>query len=731
MFMLLLLVFLLCINKIIINAIEIDDLNAKIIDIEEEFDKIDKIKELNENQYNLCDTITEYTTFECFEEEAKCKVIKKLGCGNFGCVWKVEVKFKDIGEQIYLNDYYERKLLQRENVLRQHLSKGSDEKLYVAVKILKSKNVDLASTIVEAINWAEVPEHHNVIDLIHTEILSCNLLFYTELVEGDDVDNTDPNFSKKSTLVATQELLKATIGLIQGLIHIHNYNLHHFDIKPANLMVNKNFDVKICDFGLAQANLSAIPVQITSSGSFKLGGTPKKLIRGGTPIYMSPEIYREFGSGAPACVADHLHDTSGKQHMCCNCHDNFAAALTILDLWRQFSSNHTLTYFYDDDGSDKVPIGKYMFDVSNEEKLKKKSFPAMPKTIEIELKKILNENFIDRPCDLRDLEAAIIKESKKVGIDFAPYFSESSSKIGHYVLQGSSMLKLATATVDHKTRENLLKESARIFETVVKLVNSEAKKSDDVDLKAVKIHCLEKLGITLFLLASEKVDEKEKFDAIQKSVYNFIEAANDNLDENLYMMSVQHVSLHVSDYYAKALESYTESSFYNKELEKKFVEKVSKIGKSMIDSLNSYGSCVESENDENSCSKFIKVYIASLKESLTESDKDNSSIVVGNKVILLNDDLYKPHFKVNDIATVSNIDKKNNLLKIVSPKLKAAWVSSSHVKVVDIIHTASGDDDIDWSPLIGLLAIIITLVCVCCCACYCCFRPRQRKLHIE
>ena len=188
-------------------------------------------------------------------------------------------------------------------------------------------------------------------------------------------------------------------------------------------------------------------------------------------------------------------------------------------------------------------------------------------------------------------------------------------------------------------------------------------------------------------------------------------------------MSVQHVSLHVSDYFANALETYTESSYYNKDLEKQFVEKVSKIGKSMVDSLNTYDTCAENENDENSCSKFTKMYIRSLRESVTSSHNDVSSIVVGNKVKLLNAEHYKPHFKENDIATVSNIDTKNKLLKIVNPQLKAAWVSSDHVKVVDVIHHSNTEDEIDWSPLIGLLTIIIIIISFCCC---CCCRKQKR-----
>lgn len=96
--------------------------------------------------------------------------------------------------------------------------------------------------IVEAITWAEVPPHPNVIDLIHTEIVSCNLLFYSKLVEGDDVDHIDPDFSQYTSEEATKKLITLSLGLVQGLRHIHHSNLNHFDIKPANLIVTNQID---------------------------------------------------------------------------------------------------------------------------------------------------------------------------------------------------------------------------------------------------------------------------------------------------------------------------------------------------------------------------------------------------------------------------------------------------------------------------------------------------------
>ncbi|KAF5295770.1 hypothetical protein FQA39_LY12943 [Lamprigera yunnana] len=67
--------------------------------------------------------------------------------------------------------------------------------------------------------------------------------------------------------------------ILIGLDSIHNQDIIHRDIKPGNILVNKDKEVKIIDVGIAK---------------FKNQGGDQAL---GTPRFMAPEQYREAKSG--------------------------------------------------------------------------------------------------------------------------------------------------------------------------------------------------------------------------------------------------------------------------------------------------------------------------------------------------------------------------------------------------------------------------------------------------
>ena len=518
--------------------------------------------------------------FDCFEEEATCKLIKKLGCGAFGCVYKVEVSFKDFDfdELINLEDYYDRMLLQRENVLLNHFNKkAKGEKIYLAVKISQqSSKYDIKSNLVEAITWGNLPAHPNVIDLIHSEIISCNLLLFTELVDGNSPSDMDPKFHLKNKQQSLTELLKLSLGLIQGLMHVHENHLHHFDIKPANLMITNNFDTKVCDFGLAELEK---PDSVKEAIGDNLNRGNTKRIRGMTRLYMMPE----YGTGVQmTCLGGNQHD---KKSYCCSCVDGYAAALTILDLWRQFSSNHTAAFYRNEDNR-KIA---YLFEESIVTKLTRNGFPPMPHSIKTALISLLNDDASERPCNLLGIEKALIDEAKVVGLKAEPYKSVNNleSSIQRKILQGSSLLKMALRPdIDSDTRANLLNEAERDFITAIEDLST----AEIIENIAIEIFCKEKVGIINTIFANETATEAKKFNYYQTAANYFTDAVIDNKNSNIKkgIASNERVGTNAPDFFAMVLENYNKHG--NQDI--KLIEKLkSTLSSDALSDMETYNLC--------------------------------------------------------------------------------------------------------------------------------------------
>ncbi len=91
-----------------------------------------------------------------------------------------------------------------------------------------------------------------------------------EYLEGDDLQK----YTKKSTLLPIRRVIDVIADIAEGLDYAHSKGIVHRDVKPANIMMNKNGVIKITDFGIAR---------ITASSQTQTG------VVKGTPHYMSPE----------------------------------------------------------------------------------------------------------------------------------------------------------------------------------------------------------------------------------------------------------------------------------------------------------------------------------------------------------------------------------------------------------------------------------------------------------
>jgi serine/threonine-protein kinase len=77
-----------------------------------------------------------------------------------------------------------------------------------------------------------------------------------------------------------ERTLEIVFGVLRALEYSHQADIVHLDIKPRHVMVTRNGDIKVLDFGIARA-ISDTQVTVTQSGQVI-----------GTASYMSPEHAR-------------------------------------------------------------------------------------------------------------------------------------------------------------------------------------------------------------------------------------------------------------------------------------------------------------------------------------------------------------------------------------------------------------------------------------------------------
>jgi serine/threonine protein kinase len=97
-----------------------------------------------------------------------------------------------------------------------------------------------------------------------------------EYADGGSVEG----WLKKLGRLSLADALHITLACARALLHAHELNLVHRDIKPDNLLLTAKGVVKLADLGLAKAQDDDMSLTRTGTGA-------------GTPLYMAPEQARD------------------------------------------------------------------------------------------------------------------------------------------------------------------------------------------------------------------------------------------------------------------------------------------------------------------------------------------------------------------------------------------------------------------------------------------------------
>lgn len=151
---------------------------------------------------------------------------------------------------------------------------------YVAIKVLHpflADDPEFKSRFEkEARNIAKL-KHPNIVQVYDFENEADKDTYYMvmELVDGPTLKEVLTAATEQGKLLPIGEVVRIIRESASALSYAHGLNMIHRDVKPANLMLDKNNRLVLTDFGIAKI---VTGVQFTASGGMV-----------GTPAYMSPE----------------------------------------------------------------------------------------------------------------------------------------------------------------------------------------------------------------------------------------------------------------------------------------------------------------------------------------------------------------------------------------------------------------------------------------------------------
>lgn len=193
-----------------------------------------------------------------------------------------------MANQMILNDRYQ---------LEERLGAGGMAEVYkahdltlertVALKILRkdfSNNPDFRRRFHQEAKAAAKLSHPNIVTVHDFGIFADQIFIVMEYVPGTDLKT----LIKRHGKFDLKESLDLLIQACAGIGHAHRSGLVHCDIKPQNMLVTPEMQLKVVDFGIARA-LNSISADERSD------------IVWGSPQYFSPE---QASGSAPSPASD-------------------------------------------------------------------------------------------------------------------------------------------------------------------------------------------------------------------------------------------------------------------------------------------------------------------------------------------------------------------------------------------------------------------------------------------
>ncbi|KAH3767572.1 serine/threonine protein kinase [Pelomyxa schiedti] len=176
--------------------------------------------------------------------EIECDRNQKLGSGSFGEVFIGKWR----GQEVAVKFFY-----------------SQDNQIDVNDFRLQLREISILGNL----------RHPNIVLFMCACIEQPNMCLVTELVENGNLRDVLDNEHSQNLPLQVSRSLSIAKGIAQGMSFLHASSIIHRDLKSLNVLLTKNYEVKLSDFGLSR-------IKSTHSNSHM---TPC-----GSPVWSAPEV---------------------------------------------------------------------------------------------------------------------------------------------------------------------------------------------------------------------------------------------------------------------------------------------------------------------------------------------------------------------------------------------------------------------------------------------------------